>query len=309
MRIASKSWLKDWLDIENSPFKQMGLIGLPLVFASTLFFSNVSQSIGSPDSKIDAALCQIFPAAICDDAARLSAEEERWLEYMKLHCTEGKMDTCLATAIKYLEVDLGEAHHLLIEACNLDDSKGCMFLAELMVKMKAGEIKGVTLTGDGTELSLIHDFYEKACYLQEGHACAVLASRYLEGRGVVKDVASSIDLARRSCDLRHPHGCVVLAFALLTRTGTKTNEAQSLLKSACHEASHISGCHGLALAHKRGDLPNMDPETLVEAHAKACELNSAESCRGAGEAYLVGDFVAPNAIRAKELPWMFVERS
>lgn len=292
MRIASRGWLRDWLDIVNAPFKQIGLIGMPIVFVSALAFTNIMHVLALPDSKVDDFLCSIVPAAACDDAARLSSTNERRLEYMKRHCTEGKMDTCLDTGIEYLQIHLGEAIHLFIESCNLNDAAGCGFLAQLLER---GEVE------EGA--STIYELYQKSCKLGEAHICAVFGNRLMEGEYMESNLMLSREVARRSCELDHAHGCVVLAIALVSGTDKKShaNEIQRLLQEACHVSSLISGCQGLAKIHADGDLPDLSPKELVTAHAKACELNSAESCRGAGQEYLKGEYVKLNLISAETL--------
>lgn len=76
------------------------------------------------------------------------------------------------------------------------------------------------------------DQLRAACEKRSGIACAALATRYLEGRGIAPDPAEGLRLLDEACRAHHARSCVRSA-TIRRQEGREVDKAREAMQKAC----------------------------------------------------------------------------
>ena len=142
-------------------------------------------------------------------------------------------------------------------------------------------------------------FFQKACTLNEGQACASLGYMYLNGIHTSKDKVKALNILKKSCDLNNGLGCNNLATLYNNSTNNQTKTFK-LLEKACNLNSGLA-CFNLGVAYQIGQFYTKDFKKSYNLYNKACTLKEGKACSDLGVAYMEGIKVQKNQNKAISL--------
>lgn len=173
--------------------------------------------------------------------------------------------------------------------CYFDNAEDCYFLGKLYL-LKAPNDTAY--------------YYNQACNLKIGESCHELASMYLSGHGVTKNLYIAEDVYRIACNLNIGASCGVLAEMYANDISYMDNiykpTAKELYEKAC-ELNVGSSCRTLAVMYENESLVKDQRKNLnkaIDLYQKACDLNNSLSCLLLANAYAQGNGVAQNTDKA-----------
>jgi len=169
------------------------------------------------------------------------------------------------------------------KACNLNDAKGCLELANIY---KYGDY-GLK------DLDKAKKLYDKGCSLNNGIACNFLGVLYGTGEGLVTNKSKAISLFKKSCKLSSGQGCNNLGHAYAFGKGIPLNitKAMKLYKKSC-SLNYGGGCGSVSSLYHKENKKLL----AMQFEQKGCDLNDEYSCNGLGVSLL-----KENPTRAKKL--------
>jgi uncharacterized protein len=126
-----------------------------------------------------------------------------------------------------------DVDHLLLQVqCGKGDKQACADVERIdQTECAGGRGHACTLLAikfdNKKEETKAAEMYVKACDLGDGSGCWYAGSRYVEGRGVPKDVLRGIELLEKACAKDEKNGCLDLGSAY-ARHLTPPDEAKAL---------------------------------------------------------------------------------
>jgi TPR repeat protein len=129
------------------------------------------------------------------------ADPARGIALVKRACEGGQKDACYLIGLaswrgELVAVDKTAAIDYLTMACDRAYARACAQLTDVFLD-------------SGDEAKAI-GFARRACQMNDGSSCGVLAAAYLNGRGVAPDERAGVDWARESCRGGFGPGCRLL---------------------------------------------------------------------------------------------------
>lgn len=133
-----------------------------------------------------------------------------------------------------------------------------------------------------------------ACDEGDAKACSTYGAALLLGKGIAKDPDKGFGIVRKACEAADAFGCEVVGRAYEKGLGvtidmTKKNE---YMQQACTLGSG-AGCRSVGLAQMSND------PSRIRWFQLACDKNDGLGCMGIGAAYLHGQGVAVDKMKAK----------
>ena len=221
---------------------------------------------------------------------------------LKKSCDKGSAVDCFTLAGMQargegMPRDASKAEGLYKKACNGNHAPACLEQSRLAkpdeaVKLldractlQSGEACGLLATryqsGDGVEKNMTRagEIHQKACDGGWGASCLALGAMLHDGRGVPKDVVKANALYAKACEANEPASCAALGFANRTGDGVAKDpaKAMALFHKACDKRSAV-GCYGLALGLENGEGEAKDLAHAFELHGWACDNGEPRGC-------------------------------
>jgi TPR repeat protein len=185
----------------------------------------------------------------------------------------------------------GTAMALLDKACALGDARACIGAAILNHHF-----------GGEAEFPRVIGLLERACELEIGIVCRLVAQAYEEGAGVQQDLSRADELYQRACDLSDGEGCQRLASNLDRGLGVAKDVAQAnLLRDKACELVEPAGCYDLGVSYENGRGVAQDWTRANALLEKACRLRLGRSCTELGLNFSRGRGVPQDWKRANDL--------
>lgn len=142
------------------------------------------------------------------------------------------------------------------------------------------------------------EYFEKSCDHGGAHGCSNLASAYLDGRGVQKDLNQARTLFKKACDGNSAQACNNLGAMHNNGNGgsQNTERAAEFFDKACSMRS-AQACNNLAAIR----LKEGDASQAAILTTKSCKLGHPVGCRNLGWMFENGIGVFESPARAVEL--------
>lgn len=181
-----------------------------------------------------------------------------------------------------------EAILLYKKACEKENLKGCMFLAEIYKKGKVVPADNNTADSYYKKSFILADKY---CINNNQNACKTLSFLYENGFGVDKDLDKADNAALKACNLGDGTACFYLARV----NADNITEFIDLSDKACQN-NMAYACLVLGNTYITGFNESMavmqkDIEKGISYIKKACEINN-EICANLADIYISGDDIA-----------------
>lgn len=189
------------------------------------------------------------------------------------------------------ERSLGAVTALLGKACELGDATACVGAAVVSNHL-----------GGKAELPRVIGLLERACELEIGVVCQLVAEAYQQGVGVKQDLARANLLLETACGLGSGRGCTALGLNFSKGQGVPEDwkRANELFEQGC-DLGDGRACNelGIMFEYARGVAKDM-----VRASAlfdKACDLDEPPACVEIGYLHATGDGALQDWARANFL--------
>jgi len=316
--------LSAFLQITETPFRQLGLVSAILLFSSMASFKLLpqhsihktvcklpGQSLAyhcirtAPTAKIqldhfDASFHNFPIAEIGSQFSQLFAKYDINLmkeiaENQETLCKSKskRTNSCLISGYYYstqkFEVGKNPAIDLYKIGCEYGNSMTCYNLA-IMYQM-----------GHSVELdmNLAANYHHSACLGDINEACFNLATMYDDGEGVEINVALATRLFKISCDRGTPRACALAGLNHKYRLGAEGDKklALSLFSKAC-DGKVGAGCFELGKMYIYGESTDADSLRAIKLLEKACEYEVWRACHFASIVYEYGEGIPKDEGRA-----------
>ncbi len=152
-------------------------------------------------SKAEPFACAMAGASLVVGGEGLAADPKRGLALLERACKLGEKTSCEAIASEYaqgtlVKQDFDATGRYLKLACDRGQATACLALAQ---DDHARNALGEAAT-----------FFQRACQMGNGEACAELGIAYLTGEGVEQSISSGERWELESCRMGHVPACGVL---------------------------------------------------------------------------------------------------
>ena len=289
MRIFSRNL--QFLNIEERPFRQLGLIGGGLLFLSFMSFELV------PDNKVKELICQLPGETMPYHCLRTASTATQQLKYLKSYLDDAPLNVIekqLEVHFSRFGINVGKEFAVKQENYCLSETKhnyNCRYPALFYY------------FGIGVDIDKLRssELFNEACVANNMGACANLASYYFNGEGVEVDKIRAEELYAKACDGRLANGCHNLGVMNENGQGIDVNLARAaeLYDMACDLEMAVA-CHHLGLVYEEGKGVEVHLARALELYGKSCDQGFSESCTALGGTYLSGDVVETNYVLAKQ---------
>jgi TPR repeat protein len=236
-------------------------------------------------------------------------------------CEEGSAVACDELGVRYeqgrgVDKDDARAASLFAKACEMGHAEGCLHAAMLQEQSHGADGPdvqalilytmacegGVTEAcahlsdGGGKDEARAAEISAGACEKGDLRACAALAERLEEGRGVETNLLRAAELYAKGCDGGNALSCYRLGMLIDAGNGVVKQDkarAMTLFKKACAAdqvnacvSFHNGACNGgdatscfdLAILYDAGRGVQQDRERALELFSKACKGGYASGC-------------------------------
>lgn len=185
----------------------------------------------------------------------------------------------------------GEGRNAILEGGCLEhqDGRACTWHSQNQVEQELDPDAGIArlellCDGAGAQVGL-------------AYPCDLLAGYALNGVGMPSNAAWAVELNRKGCDAGDPAACAHLAYRYDDGRGVAADPRQALrhLRMAC-DADFAEGCRSLAelrYSSELDDPPAPDNSEALPAMKRACELDDGEACNRLAIIYTSGLKGAP----------------
>lgn len=297
-----------YLDVEHNPEKQIALAGSIIIFIGLIGILSLTQNDPKTNvSRLDRALCQVFPQSTCDYIARQATDEALAAAYRKRACLhEPRSHGYCYSAVSEFKALLSEGDRVVMleKGCELADFSACRSLAQHYRKQG--------------ELASAIRIYESSCnqvrhhiYMDDG--CVPLGELYLY---TIKEYEKALPYFSLACDKNKEKGCDRASY--IYRFHLKDDEralafydrANTLLAQGC-DAGNALDCGWLAARYEKKSGLRFDAQKASALYErqyslytnKCLQYDRGFSCKKAA------DMIVKGRVVAKEEAAVFYQRA
>jgi uncharacterized protein len=195
--------------------------------------------------------------------------------------------------------DVDKARQLYEKGCQLGDANSCSSLGH------AAESSYLSPPGKPFQPSptTAFKYMQQACNLGAGYACANVAKRYIEGKGVMANADAGLKALEKGCQAGSTPTCTTLAEHLATGKGGVKQDPERAIKiyhANCETKNDGTACFGAAEVYRKGaGSVKKDPKNAQKHLEHACSnLKHGKSCAALGSMFAAGDLGDKDAAQA-----------
>jgi uncharacterized protein len=265
MRMFCRTPLQRLLRNEESPARQVALVGSVLIFFSVLATPVLVHKLQG----LDGYLCEQFPGSICPHLRRLTSDQEEKLEILKIECRANLPGDCRRIAEDTYSGSPEKSAELFHSACLGGSAFGCNWLGFMYAE-------GAGVEKDAARAA---ELYRQACDGGEMFGCFNLGLMYEKFGEAEEDAARAAELYRQACDGGKMVGCNNLGNMYEKGTGVEKDAARAveLYRQACDGGKMVS-CGNLGLMYEKGTGVEKDAARAAELYRQACDGRGALAC-------------------------------
>jgi len=281
MRLFSRTWLKDNVDIQEKPIELIAIISAIIIFLSTiLLYPLISTDHEGEITPFDKFWCKVN-LKVCKDVARSSNDAEVVLKYLARSCDGSETQKCFEEALKYYGNNKEKPLDLFENACKKGNTSACVNLGVMYRK-------GLGVAQDP---SMAYTLYQKACDDSDMKGCDNLAGLYALGKGVTRNVKTAFQWYIRACDNGDGNiqSCTNLGHMYENGLGIHVNlvESYNWYGLSCKRGNML-GCYNLGTLYIKGKGVAQDFYQAIKYFKQACDGGLMIGCHGLGNMYRAG---------------------